>query len=68
MTTYNFNVEMSCGGCSKAINTVLSKLDGVSNIQIDVAKKSVVCDSSKLSAEELLTSIQKTGKKASIVA
>ncbi|EFA81573.1 copper transport protein [Heterostelium album PN500] len=68
MTTYTFNVDMTCGGCSKAVNAVLSKLDGVSNIKIDLATKTVVCDSANLSAQDLLTNIQKTGKKASIVA
>jgi copper chaperone len=26
--TYQFNVSMSCGGCSGAIDRVLKKLDG----------------------------------------
>lgn len=26
--TYEFNVSMSCGGCSGAIDRVLKKLDG----------------------------------------
>lgn len=29
--TYKFNVAMSCGGCSGAIDRVLKKLDGMSN-------------------------------------
>jgi copper chaperone len=28
--TYKFNVSMSCGGCSGAVNRVLGKLDGSS--------------------------------------
>jgi copper chaperone CopZ len=28
--TYKFNVSMSCGGCSGAVNRVLGKLDGLS--------------------------------------
>jgi hypothetical protein len=28
--TYKFNVSMSCGGCSGAVNRVLGKLDGMS--------------------------------------
>jgi len=28
--TYKFNVSMSCGGCSGAVNRVLGKLEGVS--------------------------------------
>lgn len=26
--TYNFNIKMTCGGCSGAIERVLKKLDG----------------------------------------
>ncbi|EGC39716.1 hypothetical protein DICPUDRAFT_85949 [Dictyostelium purpureum] len=66
--TYTFFVDMTCGGCSKAVNAILSKLDGVSNIQIDLENKKVSCDSSKLNAEELLTNIKKTGKKCEIIA
>jgi copper chaperone len=28
--TYKFNVSMSCGGCSGAVNRVLGKLEGMS--------------------------------------
>lgn len=28
--TYKFNVSMSCGGCSGAVDRVLKKLDGMS--------------------------------------
>ena len=28
--TYKFNVTMSCGGCSGAVDRVLKKLDGTS--------------------------------------
>lgn len=27
--TYNFNITMTCGGCSGAVERVLKKLDGV---------------------------------------
>jgi hypothetical protein len=30
--TYKFNVSMSCGGCSGAVDRVLKKLDGMSSI------------------------------------
>ncbi|KAL2214187.1 hypothetical protein CC79DRAFT_1328089 [Sarocladium strictum] len=30
--TYEFNVTMSCGGCSGAIDRVLKKLDGMSRL------------------------------------
>lgn len=29
--TYNFNITMTCGGCSGAVERVLKKLDGISS-------------------------------------
>ncbi|EGG23620.1 copper transport protein [Cavenderia fasciculata] len=66
MTTYKFNVDMTCGGCSKAVTAILSKLEGVSDINADLTTKVVTCNSTKFNADELLVSIQKTGKKSSI--
>ncbi len=67
---------MTCGGCSKAVNAILSKTEGnincyfivikgVSNIQIDLATQLVTVEST-IPAEDVLKAIQKTGKKASI--
>jgi copper chaperone CopZ len=63
---------MTCGGCSKAVNAVLSKTEGsqfvnirlkftgVSNIQIDLAQQLVTVEST-IPAEDVLKAIQKTG-------
>jgi len=65
---YEFNVEMTCGGCSGAVERVLGKLgDKVENVQIDLENKKVFVTSSQLNADELLESIKKTGKTTSYV-
>jgi len=62
--TYKFNVSMSCGGCSGAVNRVLGKLDGVKSydVSLDTQTATVVADP-ELSYETVLKTIKKTGKK-----
>ncbi|KAL4789865.1 heavy metal ion transporter [Aspergillus venezuelensis] len=60
---YKFNVSMSCGGCSGAVERVLKKLDGVKSfdVSLDTQTASVVADAS-LPYETVLATIKKTGK------
>lgn len=37
-----FAVGMTCEGCASAVKRILSKVEGVSDVQTDVAAKSVV--------------------------
>ncbi|KAL5615206.1 hypothetical protein BROUX41_005263 [Berkeleyomyces rouxiae] len=62
--TYEFNVAMSCGGCSGAINRVLTKLDGVKshNVSLEDQTATVVAEPT-LTYEKVLATIAKTGKK-----
>lgn len=61
---YHFDVSMSCSGCSNAVNRVLTKLDGVDNIDISLEKQTVdVTTSDKLEYDTVLLTISKTGKK-----
>ncbi|CAD0017389.1 unnamed protein product [Aureobasidium pullulans] len=53
--TYNFNITMTCGGCSGAVERVLKKLDGVQTAK-------VVTEPS-LDYNTVLEKIKKTGKK-----
>ncbi|KAK6459939.1 hypothetical protein DFJ63DRAFT_256120 [Scheffersomyces coipomensis] len=59
---YHFEVTMSCSGCSGAVNRVLTKLDGVSKLDISLEKQSVdvVTD---LDYDTIYNTIAKTGKK-----
>ncbi|BCS25600.1 copper metallochaperone ATX1 [Aspergillus puulaauensis] len=60
---YKFNVSMSCGGCSGAVERVLKKLDGVKSfdVSLDSQTASVVTDDT-VPYETVLTTIKKTGK------
>ena len=41
-TTQTFEVAMTCGGCEKAVRAVLSKTEGVTGVDVDLASKKVV--------------------------
>ncbi|RYP01680.1 hypothetical protein DL764_006143 [Monosporascus ibericus] len=62
--TYKFNVSMSCGGCSGAINRVLGKLEGVKSYEVSLEKQeALVVAEPSLDYETVLRTIAKTGKK-----
>ncbi|CAH0721474.1 unnamed protein product, partial [Brenthis ino] len=67
-STHIFNVEMTCEGCSGAVERVLNRLkgQGVENISISLPEQKVTVTSS-LSSDQLLEVIKKTGKKTSYV-
>ncbi|KAH7389583.1 heavy metal-associated domain-containing protein [Phaeosphaeria sp. MPI-PUGE-AT-0046c] len=62
--TYKFNIGMSCGGCSGAVERVLKKLDGVEsyNVSLETQTAEIVAADS-LDYETVLEKIKKTGKK-----
>jgi copper chaperone len=60
--TYEFNVTMSCGGCSGAIDRVLKKLDGVESYEVSLENQSAKVVT-ELPYEVVLEKIAKTGKK-----
>eukprot|EP00048_Salpingoeca_helianthica_P015738 m.228347 g.228347 ORF g.228347 m.228347 type:complete len:70 (+) comp17452_c0_seq1:124-333(+) len=64
MAKHVFNVKMTCGGCSGAVERVLKKLQGVNNIAIDMDAQKVTVDSD-LDKDKLLETIAKTGKECS---
>ncbi|XP_076760755.1 antioxidant 1 copper chaperone [Xylocopa sonorina] len=63
---YEFNVEMTCEGCSNAVTNVLNKKEGVNGIQIDLEGRKVFVTSA-LPSEEILQVIKKTGKACQFV-
>lgn len=68
LQTHVFNVEMTCEGCSGAVERVLNRLkgQGVDNVAISLTDQKVSVTSS-LSADQLLEVIKKTGKKTTYV-
>ncbi|KAG0434269.1 hypothetical protein HPB47_019226 [Ixodes persulcatus] len=65
---HEFEVEMTCEGCSGAVQRVLGKLEGqgVNKVEIDLPNKRVFIDST-LSSEKLLEVLKKAGKTCSYV-
>ncbi|RLM01100.1 hypothetical protein CFD26_107991 [Aspergillus turcosus] len=60
---YKFNVSMSCGGCSGAVERVLKKLDGVKSFDVSLdSQTALVTTEPTLSYETVLATIKKTGK------
>lgn len=60
---YKFNVSMSCGGCSGAIERILKRLDGVKSFDVNLeAQTAVVNTEPTVSYETVLAQIKKTGK------
>ncbi|KAL6855050.1 Cytosolic copper metallochaperone [Amphichorda felina] len=60
--TYEFNVSMSCGGCSGAIDRVLKKLEGVDSYEVSLENQTARVVTS-LPYDTVLAKIAKTGKK-----
>jgi copper chaperone len=65
-TTHQFTVAMTCGGCEKAVRAVMSKTEGVTAVDVDLATKKV-CVTGTASKELLLERLAKTGKKTEYV-
>ncbi|PHH68322.1 hypothetical protein CDD82_649 [Ophiocordyceps australis] len=60
--TYEFNVTMTCGGCSGAVDRVLKKLHGVESYDVSLETQTAKVVTS-LPYETVLEKIAKTGKK-----
>ncbi|CAK4026991.1 Metal homeostasis factor ATX1 [Lecanosticta acicola] len=61
---YKFNVTMTCGGCSGAVERVLKKLSGVKNYNVSLESQTVdVTTEESVPYSTVLEKISKTGKK-----
>ncbi|KAN0061857.1 Cytosolic copper metallochaperone [Thecaphora frezii] len=58
---YQFEVVMTCSGCSGAVTRVLSKLEGVSEFDVSLEKQTVIVKGTA-PYEMVLQKIEKTGK------
>ncbi|XP_056372826.1 copper transport protein ATOX1 isoform X2 [Hyla sarda] len=63
MPKEEFFVDMTCEGCSNAVNRVLSRLGDV-QYEIDLPNKKVVIQADNHSVDQLLETLKKTGKEA----
>jgi len=60
---YKFNVKMTCGGCSGAVERVLKKLDGVKDFSVSLDTQTAdITTEDSVSYETVLEKIKKTGK------
>ncbi|KAJ5248678.1 heavy metal ion transporter [Penicillium chermesinum] len=60
---YKFNVSMSCGGCSGAVERVLKKLEGVKSFDVNLeTQTALVSTEPSVSYDTVLAVIKKTGK------
>ncbi|XP_014232265.1 copper transport protein ATOX1 isoform X1 [Trichogramma pretiosum] len=66
LQTYEYDVAMSCEGCSNAVNRVLGKLSGISKVDIDLAAKKVFVTTT-LDHDVVLETLKKTGKTTTYV-
>ncbi|KAK4886202.1 hypothetical protein RN001_002473 [Aquatica leii] len=65
---HEYNVKMTCDGCSGAVQRVLSKFEGKGIDKIDInLVEQIVKVTSTLSPDEILKMIQKTGKEVKYV-
>ena len=63
MTTTHFNVpDIECEGCANAIKNSLSKVTGISSVNVDVNDKRVTVEHpTSLSADEIAGTLTKAG-------
>ncbi|KAJ5533640.1 metal homeostasis factor ATX1 [Penicillium longicatenatum] len=60
---YKFNVSMSCGGCSGAVERVLKKLEGVKSFDVNLESQTAnISTEPTVSYDTVLAAIKKTGK------
>lgn len=66
MTTTTFSVPaMTCGHCKEAVTTEITKIDGVSTVEVDLdTKKVTVTSSSPVTWEALVTAVDEAGFEA----
>ncbi|KAJ5936971.1 Metal homeostasis factor ATX1 [Penicillium verhagenii] len=60
---YKFNVSMSCGGCSGAVERILKRLEGVKSFDVSLeTQTATVSTEPTVSYDTVLAAIKKTGK------
>ncbi|GAX25117.1 hypothetical protein FisN_10Lh315 [Fistulifera solaris] len=65
MVETRFNVGMTCEGCAAAVKRILGKIEGVSDIDTDVANKIVIVQADEsVTPEMMLEKLEKWGQAA----
>lgn len=63
MAEYVFEVKMTCGGCKKAVERALGKVEGLDSVSVDLGSQLVNVTSQTVDYDTVLEKITKTGKK-----
>ena len=69
MQTLNFDVRgMTCGGCTGSVQRALSKLDGVSHVEVTLqpGTATVQADPARVTSAQIESSITELGYEASV--
>ena len=59
-----YNVGMTCDGCSGAVTRILTKIEGVEKVDCDIPNKLVTVTGTNLDKDLMLEKLQKWGKSA----
>lgn len=59
---YHFDITMTCGGCSGAVDRVLKKTDGLSSYTVNLEAQTADVYTDSVPFETVLEKIKKTGK------
>ncbi|CAD6208639.1 GSCOCG00010617001-RA-CDS [Cotesia congregata] len=63
---HEFTVEMTCEGCSNAVERVLKRKEGIESFNVDLPEKKVFVTSG-LPSDEILECLKKTGKPVTFI-
>ncbi|KAK4070239.1 hypothetical protein Purlil1_13535 [Purpureocillium lilacinum] len=62
--TYEFDVQMSCGGCASAVTTAITALPNIQSVNASVEKQRIsVIAAGDTTFDQVRLAIQNTGKK-----
>jgi len=66
---YEFEVEMTCEGCSGAVNRILDRRHGndIDDHKVDLEAQKVWVSTSKLDVEAIQAILEKSGKKVKFI-
>lgn len=59
---YQYNVKMSCSGCSNAVSKAVNRLEDIDKVETDLKTQTVDVYTAKVDYETVLEKIRKTGK------
>ncbi|CAF9926549.1 MAG: Cytosolic copper metallochaperone [Alectoria fallacina] len=59
---YHFDITMTCGGCSGAVDRVLKKTEGLSSYTVNLEAQTADVYTDSVAFDTVLEKIKKTGK------